>query len=60
MILTFIMLQVLYSLFEPVYFPGFFNLLDPDPHLSMRIQMQEAYLYAGPCESGSETLEKRT
>ena len=50
MILTFILL-VLYSPNEHVHY-----LLDP--HLSMRIRIQEAFLYADPCGSGSETLAK--
>ena len=53
-ILTFMFL-VLYSPNETVYFLVFY-LLDLDPHLSMRIRIQEAYLYADSCGSGSETL----
>ena len=34
---------------EPVYFLGFFTSW-------IRIRVQEAYLYADPCGSGSETL----
>ena len=30
--------------------------MDPDLHLSMRIRIQEGFLYADPCGSGSETL----
>ena len=44
------MFLVLYSP-EPEHF-----LLEPDPHLSMRVRFQKAYLYADPCGSGSETL----
>ena len=45
------MFPVLYSPNEPEH-------EDPDPHLSMRIRIQEAYPYADPCGSGSETLTK--
>ena len=34
-----------------------FHLLDPDPHLSMRIRIQEASDYTDPCGSGSKTLQ---
>ena len=30
---------------------------DPDPHLSMRIQIREAFLNADPCGSGFVTLD---
>ena len=42
-ILTF-MFPELYSPNEPVYFLGYF----PDPHLSMWIRIQDAYLYVDP------------
>ena len=51
------MFPVLYSPNEPEHFQGFFYLQDLDPNLSMRIRIQEAYLYADPCGSGSETLD---
>ena len=47
-ILTF-MFPVLYSPNETVYFLGFFTSW-------IRIRIQEAYLYAAPFGSGSETL----
>ena len=51
-------LPVLYSPHEPVNFLGIFYLLDPDPHLSMRIliRIQEDFLNADPCRSGSAAL----
>ena len=42
------MFPVLYSPNEPEHFLGFFT---------SRIRIQEAYLFADPCGSGSETLE---
>ena len=47
------MFPVLYSPNEPVYFLGFFTTW-------IRIRIQEAYLYADPCGSGSETLYETT
>ena len=41
------MFPVLYSSNEPEHFLGFFT---------SWIRIREAYLYADPCESGSETL----
>ena len=43
------MFPALYSPNEPEHFLGFFTSW-------IRIQIQEAYLYADPCGSGSETL----
>ena len=45
------MFPVQYSPNEPVYFLGFFTSW-------IRIRIQEAYLYADPCGSGSETRAK--
>ena len=51
-ILTF-MFPVLFSPTETVYFLGFYTSW-------IRIRIQEAYLYADPCGSGSETLKHIT
>ena len=45
------MFQVQYSPNDPVYFLGFFT-----SWIWIRIRNKEAYLYADPCGSGSETL----
>ena len=37
-------------------FSRLFYLLDPDPSLSIRIRIREAFINADPCRSGSATL----